>query len=188
MVKGIPIVLPEEFMVYLDTIVARKEYGFQSREEVAKAAIRDYFDKVVGKWFDFGFAKGQQALTNTLQVKDPIKKNIKVNFEKNRKNPQIKANIPPKPLEKSESQPVGGKMQVTEKIKADFKAKMVQLIHQQKQFPLLLLDLKIDVSKAIGITETTKPYTGKFSQYVQAVIDEYNLPVTIDPPNLIKKV
>ncbi len=181
MAKSTPILLPDEFVKYLDKIMMKKEFGFQSREEVVKAAIRDYFDKIIGKWYDFGLQNDN--LVPRVQNKDkPIKTESKPIKKEANKVPNPPATQIQKPNSSS-----AGKLLVTDKMKMEFKSKMVQIIKQQKQFPLLLLELKNMVSKACAITQGTKPYIGKFAEYVQSIIDEYKLPVAIEPPNLVKK-
>ena len=116
MEKNTSILLPEEFVKYLDKILSKKEFGFQSREEIVKAAIRDYFDKIIGKWYEYGLQKND--LVPRVQNKDkPIKTESKpIKRETN------KAHNPPATQIQKPNLSSAGKLPITEKMKMEFKS------------------------------------------------------------------
>lgn len=181
MVKNTPIVLPEEFMKYVDRIMKKKEFGFQSREEVVKAAVRDFFDKVIGKWYDYGLQQSDLV----PRVKNNNKTMANGNKPK-KKTSKVVVDLL-KNQQRQKTSPSSGKLQVTAKMRAEFRSNLIKIIKSQKKFPQLLLDLKHKACELCSITRVTKPYTGKFSQYLQNIITENQLQVAIEPPNLVKK-
>lgn len=162
---------------------------------MVKAAVRDYFEKLIGKWYQYEIRNGK------LVLKSEEVRNSSISATKNNTNkpsittPKITSNpkntenkpIPIQPLpNKPLSVPsLSGKIPVTDKMMKDFKALIIDRIRTERNYPLSLLKLKNDTCEVLGITQGTKPYLGKFAQYIESIITEYQLFVKIEGPNLV---
>lgn len=162
---------------------------------MVKAAVRDYFEKLIGKWYQYEIRNGKLVLKSEEEgiVSINVTKNIahkpSITPPKITSNPNNTENklIPTHPLpNKPLSVPsLSGKTPVTDKMMKDFKTLIIDRIRTERIYPFSLLKLKNDTCEVLGITQGTKPYLGKFSQYIESIITEYQLFVKIEGPNLV---